>query len=970
MSSTAKLTTVCNHCSRAIRFNASLLGRSAKCPGCSTLITLADSKTRDINLSEASETQLKTQSPTNETLSQHSKPVAASSVANPTNSTATSRFQSERYELRRCLGKGGFGEVWEALDRHIGRAVAIKLPLFLPKEKKKIERFMREGRAAAQLRHPNIVSVFDAGEINGQHYLAIEFVSGSPLSELGSNRSFTQQQAARMIADLARALHYAHSQKIIHRDIKPHNIVLNDKGRPQILDFGLAKSLADEAALTIDGTVMGTPAYMSPEQARGDLKNVGPASDQYSLGATLYWLLTGQALFSGPPAAVIAQVVSVEPQPPQKFATNLDDRLAAICQKSISKLPSDRYESCLELARDLESYLNDEVVLARPISALGRFYRWANKNRLDATLIAIACSVLAIAVLTSTFGYLRSSKLLAEATVLEGSVKKALNEIETTKSELQTQAEALNQAKLRSIEAKQQLEDAQRTAEATQEELKSVIAENETLQMESKKQLAIVASNESKSDQLRKLAQKAKTETDRVVNRPLESMSSNDRITVKDRIYSDVFSAIERKDYQAADKLLNQIPPHLRDTRWKLQSQVIKKLGLIRVVRKSLKDLFLNVELNGTDINLEHIDSTSSTLHVRISKHQNNRRTHTFVILDLAGLDRVLATSSWTTDPWDDGRQIPPREHSKRPSFAIANRTPSRLQLFLNDISYVDGRSSSEKFELSHCKIQEVTNLGGRQYGSLDARALTATLNPQGEVVVVVQRKFQSNQWSASSQLVGNKQIDGSLQIIVFSPTPTTSWNLSDEALFTSLLLPEYQNVSLSQIEYFAGTKFFRSSNQLSDLPFEYYDSRLRQNIFGVYSIRDMKLVRIAAVNRKDEKERQFSTQRIVPEPKLWSDFTAERVLQLTDAELSDVELPPRRGCVYSLSLGERWGEFVVSDDVIKLGQTPICRLPGKPGSIKNTDIVWSTSGDSLAFITEQELWMVDFLDENSSPST
>ncbi len=835
---------------------------------------------------------------------------------------------------------------------------------------------MREGRAAAQLRHPNIVSVFDAGELNGQHYLAIEFVSGSPLSELGSNRSFSQQQAAKMIADLARALHYAHSHKIIHRDIKPQNIVLNDKGLPQILDFGLAKSLADEAGLTIDGTVMGTPAYMSPEQARGDLKNVGPASDQYSLGATLYWLLTGQALFSGPPAAVIAQVISVEPEPPQKFTTTLDDRLAAICQKSISKLPSDRYESCLELARDLDRYLNDEIVLARPINAFGRLYRWAGKNRLDAALIAIACSVLAIAGLSSTFGYLRSSKLLAEANVLEGSVKKALSEIEVTKNELQTQAEALNQAKLRSVEAKQQLEVAQRAAEASQEELKSVIAENEKLQGESQKQLAIVTSNESKSNQLSKLAQEVKTETDRVVNRPLESMSSTDRVPIKNRIYKEAFDAIERKDFQAAQKILDQIPPQFRDTRWILQSKVIANQGVIKVVKKPFSEIFSNPELfqNKPAFVWQRIDSSNSAVQVEHRAYVGQGRTvRKTVFVDLNSASRLATSNPWTTEGYDRNEGQEPRVFANKPTVAILDSKRDRLMTFQSktkDVAHrlsTEIRYSTERLRASYCEVFQTTNSGSNLYAGINARVVWASINASGDIVTLAQRKFESDSSMGMYSLVGNKQIGGTLQFITLNPEPVVSWSISDELIFDALLLPEFRGANLSNIEHRSGTKFFRSSNQEAYLPFEYYDSRLRQNIFGIYSIRDMKLARLVAVNRKDEKERDFTASRIIPEAKRWSEYEESKLLQLTDDELSNVELPPLKGWNYSLNLGESWGDMILRDGIVCVGETPVYRIPDLESKVPKVD-VWSTLGDALAFVVDRDLWIINLNGEQISP--
>jgi serine/threonine protein kinase len=212
-----------------------------------------------------------------------------------------------RYELKRLLGRGGFGEVWLGLDIRLGRDVAIKLPLFSRADEKRTRRFLSEAKASAALRHPNIIAVYDAGEIDGSLYLATEFADGRVLSEVNDGKALPERQAAQIVAALADALEYAHAANIIHRDLKPHNVILDPQGEPQLLDFGLAKRL-DDASQTIDGSVLGTPAYMSPEQARGSIQQVGKLSDQYSLGVILFRLIAGRTPFEGPPAVILQQV--------------------------------------------------------------------------------------------------------------------------------------------------------------------------------------------------------------------------------------------------------------------------------------------------------------------------------------------------------------------------------------------------------------------------------------------------------------------------------------------------------------------------------------------------------------------------------------------------------------------------------------------------------------------------------------
>ncbi|MEZ6081734.1 MAG: protein kinase [Pirellulaceae bacterium] len=407
-----------------------------------------------------------------------------------------------RFELVRKLGRGGFGEVWEATDTHLGRQVAIKLPLFPASEKKKIARFLTEGRAAAQLRHPNIVGVFDAGEDDGQHYLAIELVSGKSLYEFAQNKRLTQSDAAQVVAKLAKALHYAHTNGVVHRDIKPQNIVINEDLEPQILDFGLAKILDDDAGLTIDGAVLGTPAFMAPEQARGAKASVGPLSDQYSLGATLFWLLTGRPLFEGPHAAVLAQVVNASPPKPSQFADELDARLEAICLKSVSKLPADRYATCEELARDLERYLQDDVVLARPLGSLGQAIRWAAKNRFDAGLAATVGIVLVSSLTFSVVGWLRASSLAGVSQASEKLVAEKLLELTATEAQMRAELQRLADAKLASERARQEESLAQLAAESARESLQKKVTENEMLAAQAQTQLALVHQLEARQKSL------------------------------------------------------------------------------------------------------------------------------------------------------------------------------------------------------------------------------------------------------------------------------------------------------------------------------------------------------------------------------------------------------------------------------------------------------------------------------------
>jgi eukaryotic-like serine/threonine-protein kinase len=319
--------------------------------------------------------------------------------------------QMGRFELKSVLGQGAFGRVYRAFDPLLVRMVALKVPRFGADEKTKVRRFHGEARAAAALRHPNIVAVFESGESDGQLFIATEFVHGRPLSAVLAEGRPSFRKAATWVRDLAAALGYAHQEGVVHRDIKPENIMLggNELGgqeRLQIMDFGLAKRVdEDSSIMTADGSVMGTPAYMSPEQARGENNEVGPLSDQYSLGVILYELLTGRRPFVGPPHSVIAQVISKEPATPESIDPNIPRDLAAICGKTMEKKPGRRYATLAETAADLDRWLAGEETIARPIGRLERSARWCRRNPVVSglTTAAVLLAVVALA------GWLRAN---------------------------------------------------------------------------------------------------------------------------------------------------------------------------------------------------------------------------------------------------------------------------------------------------------------------------------------------------------------------------------------------------------------------------------------------------------------------------------------------------------------------------------------------------------------------------------
>jgi serine/threonine protein kinase/Tfp pilus assembly protein PilF len=281
--------------------------------------------------------------------------------------------QFGRYRILQPLGKGGMGTVYLAHDPHLDRKIALKVPLFDPQEgTEPLERFFREARAAATLDHPNICPVYDVGEAHGRPFLTMAFIDGQPLSHrLQTNGPMPQREAAALVRKLALALQEAHNRGIIHRDLKPSNIMINRRGEPIIMDFGLAKRVftaegeSSAEQLTRTGLMLGTPAYMPPEQVRGQQKEIGPWSDIYSLGVLLYELLTGTRPFRGALADVLSDVLHAEPVPPSLCGREIDSTLESICLKAMAKKPADRYGSMAELAKSLADYLHGQT--AKPV---------------------------------------------------------------------------------------------------------------------------------------------------------------------------------------------------------------------------------------------------------------------------------------------------------------------------------------------------------------------------------------------------------------------------------------------------------------------------------------------------------------------------------------------------------------------------------------------------------------------------
>jgi serine/threonine protein kinase len=269
--------------------------------------------------------------------------------------------QFGRYRIIRALGKGAMGTVYLAEDTHIERQIALKTPHFTADPTgEQTERFFREARAAGNLRHPGICPIHDVGQIDGKHYISMAYIEGRPLSAfIQPDKPQTERQILIVIRKLALALQEAHDQGVVHRDLKPANIMVDKKGEPIIMDFGLAHQVRrnEDVRLTQTGNILGTPAFMSPEQVEGELDKIGPSTDQYSLGVILYELLTGQLPFRGSIMAVMGQILTKEPPPPSQLRPDLDPRIEAVCLKMMAKNPSDRFASLKTVADELATIL-------------------------------------------------------------------------------------------------------------------------------------------------------------------------------------------------------------------------------------------------------------------------------------------------------------------------------------------------------------------------------------------------------------------------------------------------------------------------------------------------------------------------------------------------------------------------------------------------------------------------------------
>jgi serine/threonine-protein kinase len=379
------------------------------------------------------------------------------------------------YEILGILGRGGMGVVYKARQVGLNRVVALKMILSgSHASDEEVMRFRIEAEAVAALQHPHIVQVHDFGQREGRPYFSLEYLEGGSLQQRLTGRPHDPREAARLIATLAGALDFAHRHGIVHRDVKPANILFDSAGQPRITDFGLAKRLVDEdQGRTGAEAILGTPTYMAPEQAQGRTRQVGPAADVYSLGAVLYDLLTGRPPFKGDTVLDTLQLVqTAEPTPPTRLQKKLPRDLETICLKCLQKDSRKRYDSAAALANDLVAFLEGRPIEARPIAAWERAWKWTRRRPAAAALLALAVGATGVVVAGEMISSARirglNATLEEKVEALDGSNAKLTRSEQSLRrknDELLAAAEKLKVAHAHALRATRRAEGSERDAQ-------------------------------------------------------------------------------------------------------------------------------------------------------------------------------------------------------------------------------------------------------------------------------------------------------------------------------------------------------------------------------------------------------------------------------------------------------------------------------------------------------------------------
>ncbi|MCI0460776.1 MAG: serine/threonine protein kinase, partial [Gemmataceae bacterium] len=350
------------------------------------------------------------------------------------------------YEILRELGRGGMGVVYLARQTGLDRLVALKMIRAAghasPVE---LTRFRTEAQAIARLQHPHIVAVYEIGAHDSQPFFSLEYCPGGSLAQHLAGTPLPPAQAAPLVETLARAVQAAHQVQVVHRDLKPGNVLLTADGQPKITDFGLAKTLDADSGQTHSGAILGTPSYMAPEQALGDVSRIGPACDIYALGAILYECLAGRPPFKAATVLdTLEQVRSAEPVPPSQLQSTTPRDLETICLKCLHKEPTRRYASAADLAADLRRFRAGEPIVARPVGRLGRLVKWARRRPAVAGLLAAVLLVFATGATVSTL-------LAVSEHAARGHAEQAADDVRREQARTQAALQELEQSHARVV---------------------------------------------------------------------------------------------------------------------------------------------------------------------------------------------------------------------------------------------------------------------------------------------------------------------------------------------------------------------------------------------------------------------------------------------------------------------------------------------------------------------------------------
>jgi hypothetical protein len=540
-------------CGKSSTGSAELIGRNVRCKHCGHLFVAQ--ATVNARSGDTGESESRSAPP--------STPLTASGEG---------RASIGRFVIRQKLGTGAFGTVYLAHDPQLDRAVALKVPnAGVLDNPRRIERFLREAKAAANLRHPHIVPVFDAGKDGEQYYIASAFIDGQPLSEVIEEKGMDFRRAARLAQQLADALAYAHQEGIIHRDVKPANCLVDSQDRLHLTDFGLAARTAEIEKLTNDGAILGTPSYMAPEVAVGQKGEAKPAADQYAVGVVLYEMLTGRTPFEGPPASVLYQVQNAVPESPRKIRPYTPRDIETVCLKAMAKRPEDRYADCRALADDLHRWLDGQPVQARRAGIAERAVRWSRREPRLALSLGAAVVGLALAAgvgVVSAIWLSASAAQLREANRDAVAAADLAHERELTANAAAEQAREAekareNEAKA-ALNAKTLAQDAERRATQSAQKAdmakadadKKATAAEDALERERKARDELV-----KEEVLRRQFQQEAKEKDLANQMALAN------------------ARVEAGDHAAAGVILDKVPVQFRSWEWRVLNEFAKTKG-------------------------------------------------------------------------------------------------------------------------------------------------------------------------------------------------------------------------------------------------------------------------------------------------------------------------------------------------------------------------------------------------------